>query len=155
MCIVLHIKYQLFLSDFNETWISMTDFRKYFKVPNIMNIRSVGAELFYADRGMDWWADMTKLVVAFCSLANVPKKKANFHTAANKLPMKITFLRMHISWVIIWPSLCDGSSSSEEWYKIELVRRRNTLCLHYQQNQQFTGITQSILRINDLSSLCI
>ena len=25
------------------------------------------------------------------------KKKANFHTAANKLPMKITFLRMHIS----------------------------------------------------------
>jgi hypothetical protein len=24
------------------------------------------------------------------------KKKANFHMAANKMPMKITFIRMHI-----------------------------------------------------------
>jgi len=31
----------------------MTDFQKVFQIPNIINIRSVGAELFHADRGMD------------------------------------------------------------------------------------------------------
>jgi len=34
-----------------------------------MNIRPVGAELFYADG----WTDMTKLLVAFRKFANAPK----------------------------------------------------------------------------------
>jgi hypothetical protein len=47
MCIDLHVKYPLFLSDFNETRIFSKDCRKY---SNIMKIRPVGAELFYTDR---------------------------------------------------------------------------------------------------------
>ena len=41
----LYVKYQLFLSDFDGTWISSTDFRK-MPLLNGMKIRPVGVELF-------------------------------------------------------------------------------------------------------------
>jgi hypothetical protein len=48
----LHVKYPLFLSDCNETWIFSTDFEKKKKaqILNLIKIRSVGAELFLANR---------------------------------------------------------------------------------------------------------
>jgi hypothetical protein len=62
MYIGLHVKYLLFLLDFNETWIFSTDFQKIL-VSNTMKIRPVGAE-FHANGQ----ADMTKLIVAFAIL---------------------------------------------------------------------------------------
>jgi hypothetical protein len=49
LCIGTHINCQLFLSDFNDTWILSTDFGKP-QVQNLMNIRPVGTDLFHADR---------------------------------------------------------------------------------------------------------
>jgi hypothetical protein len=52
MRIVRHVKYPLFLSDFNETRI----FRQIFEIPqtsNFMPIRPVGAKLFHADGQTD------------------------------------------------------------------------------------------------------
>jgi hypothetical protein len=46
----LHIKYLLFLSDFNETWIFSKDFLKNTPISSFMKIRPVGADLFLADR---------------------------------------------------------------------------------------------------------
>ena len=43
----------VFLSDFNETRIFSTEFRKILEVPNFMKIRPVGGELFHADRQTD------------------------------------------------------------------------------------------------------
>jgi len=40
-----------------------------------MKIRSVGAELFNAQRRTDGQACMTKLIAAFRNFANVPKNK--------------------------------------------------------------------------------
>ena len=59
------VKYPLFLSDFNETWIFSTDFRKL----NLIDIHPVGVELFHAGRQTDGQTGMTNLIVAirnFC-----------------------------------------------------------------------------------------
>ena len=56
----LHVKYLLFLPDFNKTWIFMTDFQT-MKYMYFMKICPVEAELFHLDR----WTDMTKLIAAF------------------------------------------------------------------------------------------
>jgi len=71
MHIGLYVKYSLFLSDFNETWIFSTDFRKNIQISNFMKIRPVGAKLFHADGR----TDMTKLIVAFRNFANAPKNR--------------------------------------------------------------------------------
>ena len=46
-CIDIHVKYPLFLSDFNETWI-LSRFFKYTTIPNFTKIRPLEAESFIA-----------------------------------------------------------------------------------------------------------
>jgi hypothetical protein len=70
MYIGLHVKYSLFLADFNETLILSTDFRKNHQISNFMKIRPVGDELLMR---MDRRTDMTKLIVAFRNLAKALK----------------------------------------------------------------------------------
>ena len=67
MYIGLHVKYRLFLSDFNISLIISKDFRKIL-ILNLMKILLVGVELFHADGCTDRQAietDTTKLIVAF------------------------------------------------------------------------------------------
>jgi hypothetical protein len=45
----LQVKYSLFLSDFNKTWIFKTEFSKNIQILNFIRIHAVGAELFHAD----------------------------------------------------------------------------------------------------------
>ena len=52
MYVSLHVKYQLLLSDFNETWIFYTDF---------MKMHAVEIEFFH----VEWQTDMMKLPVTF------------------------------------------------------------------------------------------
>jgi hypothetical protein len=65
----LHARYPL-LSDFNQTWIFSTDFRKNPQISKSMKIRPVAAESFHADIR----TDMAKLTAAFRNFANEPKK---------------------------------------------------------------------------------
>jgi hypothetical protein len=64
----LRVKYQLFLSYFNETWIFLTDF---LKKRNFVKICPVKSELLMQTAGQ---TDMTKLIVAFRNFTNAPKK---------------------------------------------------------------------------------
>jgi hypothetical protein len=72
MYIGLHVKYLLFLSDFNETWIFSTDFREKPQISNFMKIRPMGSELFHSDER----TDMTKLIVASRNFANAYKNSS-------------------------------------------------------------------------------
>jgi hypothetical protein len=69
MYIGFHVKYQLLLSNFNETWVFSTFVSKNTQTSNFTKIRPVGAELFHADGQ----TDMTKLIVAFRKFAKAPK----------------------------------------------------------------------------------
>ena len=50
-------------------------FSENIQISNLMKIRPVGFELFYADRRMDTWTDMTKLIVTLRNFVNTPKNK--------------------------------------------------------------------------------
>jgi len=63
----LHVKYQLVLSELNETWIFSTDFRKKYSKDQI-SWKSVQWELSCSVR-----TDMTKLTVVFRNFVNAPK----------------------------------------------------------------------------------
>ena len=71
MYLGLHIKYPLFLSDFNETRIFFDRFPKHTRISNFIKIRPVGAELFHADGQTE--RQTTKLIVAFRNFVNAPK----------------------------------------------------------------------------------
>jgi hypothetical protein len=61
----LRVKYRLFLSDFNKTWVFSTDFREI--IIEFSEIRPLEAEWTDGrmDGQMDRQTDMTKLIVAF------------------------------------------------------------------------------------------
>jgi len=73
MCINIHVKYPLFLSDVNTTKIFLDRFSKSTQLSNLMEIHPFESELYRADGRTVWRAVMTKLTVAFRSFGNAPK----------------------------------------------------------------------------------
>ena len=70
MYICLHVKYPLFFSYFNETWIFTTDFLK--KKTQISNLRWEPSSV-RTDGRTERQTDVTKLIVAFRNFANASK----------------------------------------------------------------------------------
>ena len=66
MCIGLHVKNLLFLSDLNETWIFQVNFRKNPQISNFMKIRPLEAELFHADGQADKYDEANNRFSQFC-----------------------------------------------------------------------------------------
>jgi len=70
----LHVKYPLFVSDFNETWLYWTCFEKYSNTKFHENSSS-GSQVVpcrLMDGQTDRQTDMTKLTVTFRNFANLP-----------------------------------------------------------------------------------
>jgi len=78
----LHVQYPLFLSDFIETRIFSTNFRKILKC-------QISLKFFQWERSCskhtEWWTDehMTKLTVARRNFPNAPKNNSEVHTREN------------------------------------------------------------------------
>jgi hypothetical protein len=79
MYIGLHVKYPLFLSDNNKTWIFSADFRKVLKYQ--ISRKSVQWEQSCSMRP-DRRTDMTKLIVAFRTFANASNNVQNHFTVS-------------------------------------------------------------------------
>jgi hypothetical protein len=75
MFIDLHVKYTLFLSDFNKTWFFFDKFSKNTQISNFIKIRTMATEFFFpfGREDADRRTDMTKLIVAFRNIANASK----------------------------------------------------------------------------------
>ena len=69
MYICIHVKYPLFLLDFNETWTLPTDLKKNNQMPHFIKIRPVGAELFHVDRRTDRHDEAISHLSLFCKRA--------------------------------------------------------------------------------------
>jgi len=82
MYIGLHVKGPLFLSDFNEIWISSTDFGK-IRAWNLIKIHSVGAELFHAGARKYRQEDAHSRFSQFCGRALNKKGKTESETSMN------------------------------------------------------------------------
>jgi hypothetical protein len=79
MYVGFHVRYPLFLLDFNETYILFDRFSKNTQISNFMKIRPVGAEFIRTDRRIDGRTDIKKLIVAFRNFAKAPKDLRSAH----------------------------------------------------------------------------
>jgi hypothetical protein len=71
----IHVKYHLFSSDFNDTWIFSTEFIKIKYEISWKSVQWLPSFSVRMDGRTDRRTDMTKLIVAFRNFANVPKTK--------------------------------------------------------------------------------
>jgi len=74
MCIGIHGKYPLFLSDFDETFNFLDRFSKNTEISNFITNHPVGAELFHAGGRTD---GHDELIVTFRSFKNAPARNRN------------------------------------------------------------------------------
>jgi len=82
MYIGLHVKYTLFLSNFDEIWIFSTDFRRNTQISNFTKIRLVGAESFYAGGQTDGHDEVNSLLSQFYE-RRLSKKYSNIKLHEN------------------------------------------------------------------------
>ena len=79
MYIGFRVKYPLFLSDINEIEFSLRIFEKSSNIKFHENVSS-GSRVVPCGRKDSWTGgqtDMTKLIFAFCKIANTPKSEAD------------------------------------------------------------------------------
>jgi len=94
MYIGLHLKYPLFSSEFTETWIFPTDFRKIFGYNN--SRKSIQEDPSFSVR-TDEQTDMTRLKVAFRNFANAPKV-ITIYPYSKKLEVSVIFVCRNVTF---------------------------------------------------------
>jgi hypothetical protein len=102
MCVGIYVKYSLFVSDFIETWIFLTDFLKILKYQ--ISWKSIQWE---QSCEMDGQTD-TNIIITFGNFANTPKKNAMFVIIClvNFYEFSVGVLYRKLSSVSFWRTGC-------------------------------------------------
>jgi hypothetical protein len=93
MYVGFHAKYLLFLLDFNETWILLTDFQK--RSSSVILHQNLSSGSWFAPCGR---TDKTKLIVTFCNFANTHK---NVYIVSDLLLLWF----IHLQFVLLHPTV--------------------------------------------------
>jgi len=94
----IHVKCPLFLSDFNETWILLTNFWKIHKYQILwISVKWEPCCSIRTDGQTDRQTDMTKLIVAVHNFANVPKNAPLTELQLSNSPSKKDSLKCWLS----------------------------------------------------------
>ena len=99
MYIGLHVKYPLFLSAFNATWLFSTDFRgEKTEISNLMKIRPVEAELcpWWMDRHTDGGHADVRKIIAFRKILRKATKKFGPCDIARFMRFESTYRYPHL-----------------------------------------------------------
>jgi hypothetical protein len=125
MCISLHVKYPLFLSELNETCIFSTDFRYIFNYQ--VSWKSVHWEPCCSLR-KDRRTHMTKLIVGFC---NFTKTHKNWKTLILKNSKTVfLFFRTAGLWFLLRKHFCSFQGAISY---LRFFNNMNLLSLSYHQ----------------------
>jgi len=102
--ISLHVKYPLFLFDFNETWIFLTDFEKISNIKFHENPSGGGGG--GCSMRTDRRTDMTKLIVSLRYNANAPKMA---DLKFRPCTLKAGFIFMHLFIRVVLKNMINMS----------------------------------------------
>jgi hypothetical protein len=141
----LHVKCPLFLSDFNETWIFSTDFRKSSNI-KFHQSPSSGRRVVPCEQ-TEGRTDMTKLTVAFRNFASAPRKGCrllgyvswhicvwvqDWDDAAVRLKrrsLRVVHVFVHVSYALRLSRCCSASQSA--WSPSTVLQRVLLLARHF------------------------
>jgi hypothetical protein len=125
----LHVKYPLFLSDFNETWIFSTDFLKILKYH--ISWKSVQRESS-CTMWTDGQSDITKLLVAFHNFANAPNKISSLkHSSILSVCLRCCeLLLVHFPSLGRWMIGYEARRSGDWQRETEVFEKKNLSFCH-------------------------
>ena len=126
----LHVKYQFFLSDLNEkNLIFLSAFSKNTQISNFVQIRSVGAELFHADRRKAHLHRFKIIQSPECVCTHGDQKADHLIFDCDILDKERLKLIAHTSREEGWPvRKCELTYLLTPWSRILLEKLTSKLC---------------------------
>jgi len=99
----LHVKYPLFIPDFNQTWIFLTDFQKTIKYQmSSISVQWAPGCSMHTDRHRGrWWTARQTCMTVLCTFTNVPKNYNDKEILKQNVcsPISLWYKKLHLNMI--------------------------------------------------------